>query len=67
MHRQLMKNLLLKSNLLMASLMLSTILSIVVTVFVQVTVVSLPLLKGAASHGENLGDCYPCLLVKHFL
>ena len=42
------------------------VLSILVTVFVQVEVVSLPLLKDAARHGENLENCYPCLLVKQF-
>ena len=32
--------------------------SILVTVFVQVVVVSLPLLKDAALHGENLENSY---------
>ena len=58
-------DLVLKSNLLMASLL--TILFILVSVFAQVEVVSLPLLKDAALHGENLENCSPCLLVKQFL
>ena len=63
MHGQLMEDLVLKSNLLMACLMKLTDLSILVTVFVQVGVVSLPLLKDAALHGENLENSYLCLLV----
>ena len=37
---------------------------ILVTVF---EVVSLPLLRDATQHGENLENSYPCLLVKQFL
>ena len=54
--RQLMENLVLKSNLLLA------ILSILVMVIVQMEVVTLPLLKDAALHGENLDNCYPYAL-----
>ena len=67
MHGQLMEDLELKSNLLMESLMWLTIMFILVTLFVPVEVVNLPLLKGATLHKENLGNCYPCLLVKQFL
>ena len=59
MHRQLIEDLVLKSNL--------TILSILVTVLVQVEFVSLLLLRDSALHGENLENSYPCLLVKQFL
>ena len=51
-----MENLVLKSNLLLA------ILSILVMVIVQMEVVTLPLLKDAALHGENLDNCYPYAL-----
>ena len=64
MYGQLMEDLVLKSNLLMASLIKLTDLSILVTVFVQVGVVSLPLLKDAALHGKDLENSYHCLLVK---
>ena len=57
----------LKANMLMESLMYFTVLSILVTAFGQVEVVSLPLLRDAALHGENLENSYPCLLVKQFL
>ena len=59
MHRQLIEDLVLKSNL--------TILSILVTAFVQVEFVSLLLLRDSALHGENLENSYPCLLAKQFL
>ena len=64
MHRLLMEDLVLKSNLLMVSLMYQTILPILVIVFVQVEVVSLPLLKDDSLHGQNLENCDPCLPVK---
>ena len=67
MHRQLMEDLVLNPNLLIASLMQLTILHILVIVFVQVEVVSLPLLKDATLHGETLENCCPCILVKLFL
>ena len=66
-HGQLMEDLVLKANMLMESLMYFTVLSILVTAFGQVEVVSLPLLRDAALHGENLENSYPCLLVKQFL
>ena len=44
-----------------------TNLSILVTVFVQVGVVSLPLLKDTALHGKDLDNSYLCLLVKQLL
>ena len=64
MHRLLMEDLVLRSNLLMVSLMYQTILPILVIVFVQVEVVSLPLLKDDSLHGQNLENCDTCLLVK---
>ena len=67
MHRKLMEDLMLKSNLVMKNLMQLTILSILATVFLQVDIVNLPLLKDATLHGENLEDFYPCLHVKQFL
>ena len=67
MHRKLMEDLVLKSNLVMKNLMQLTILSILATVFLQVDIVNLPLLKDATLHGENLEDSYPCLHVKQFL
>ena len=67
MHRKLMEDLMLKSNLVMKNLMQLTILSILATVFLQVDIVNLPLLKDATLHGENLEDSYPCLHVKQFL
>ena len=67
MHKQLMEDLVLKSNLLMESLMYLTILSILATVFVQAEVVSLPLFKDAVLHEKNLEDSYPCFLVNQFL
>ena len=67
MHRKLMEDLVLKSNLVMKNLMQLTILSISATVFLQVDIVNLPLLKDATLHGENLEDSYPCLHVKQFL
>ena len=66
MHRKLMEDLVLKSNLVMKNLMQLTILSILATVFLQVDIVNLPLLKDATLHGENLEDSYPCLHVKQF-
>ena len=66
MHRKLMEDLMLKSNLVMKNLMQLTILSILATVFLQVDIVNLPLLKDATLHGENLEDSYPCLHVKQF-
>ena len=62
-----MEDLLLKSNLVMKNLMQLTILSILATVFLQVDIVNLPLLKDVTLHGENLEDSYPCLHVKQFL
>ena len=67
MHRKLMEDLMLKSNLVMKNLMQLTILSILATVFLQVDIVNLPLLKDATLHGENLEDSYPCLHIKQFL
>ena len=67
MHRQLMKDLVLKSNLLIANLMQLTSLPILVNVIVQMLVKSLPLLKDATMNGENLEKCYLCLTVKQFL
>ena len=67
MHRKLMEDLVLKSNLLMKNLMQLTILSTLATVFLQVDIVNLPLLKDATLHGENLEDSYPYLHVKQFL
>ena len=67
MHRELMEELMLKSNLVMKNLMQLAILSILATVFLQVDIVNLPLLKDATLHGENLEDSYPCLHVKQFL
>ena len=58
-HRQLIDDL----------VMYLTILSLLVTLFVQLEVVSNSgkLLKNAALHGENLENSYPCLLLKQFL
>ena len=49
MHGQLIEDAVLNSNFLIANLMLLTILSIMVTVFFQVEVVNLPLLKDATA------------------
>ena len=73
MHGQLMEDLVLKSNLLMANLMQLSM-PILVTIFVKVEVVNLPLLKDAALHGGIQRTVFfqrkvrePCLLVKQFL
>ena len=67
MHGQLIEDLVLKSNLLIEKLMQLSVLSILVTVFVQVKTVSLPLLRDVALHGEHLENSYPCRLVEQFL
>ena len=66
MHGQLI-DLMLNSNLLIEKLMQLTTLSILVTAFVQVKAVSLPLLRDVALHGEHLENSYPCLLLEQFL
>ena len=62
-----MEDLVLKSNLAMKNLIQLTILSILATVFLQVDILNLPLLKDASLPGENLEDSYSCLHVKQFL
>ena len=62
-----MKDLVLNSNVVMKNLMKLIILSIFVTVFIQVEVVSFPLLRDAALHGQYLENSYLCSLAKQFL
>ena len=67
MQGQFMENPVLKSNFLMETLMQLTILCILENAFIQLEVVSLPLLRDTALHGENLENFHPCLLEAQFL
>ena len=64
MHGQLIEDLALESNLLMGSLMLLTILFALVTLFVQVEVLSLPLLKSLHFAWGKFRELLPLLTYK---
>ena len=67
MNGQLMEYLVFNTNSLMASLTQLTDVSILMTVFVLVKVVGLPLLIDVTHHGENLENSYHYLHGKQFL